>query len=117
MVTGGEVARAVPVENFLFYPVNIFISKLFCANKGFSHRLGFYSTSSDWAILSTIPAICLLKKETFELSWVNGTAGNMRDWHQFLRQMGGGEKKKVVQLDFTYSIFTEGLQLIKRQRL
>lgn len=27
------------------------------------------------------------EKETFELPWLDGTEGNMRDWHQFLGQM------------------------------
>lgn len=56
---------------------------MFSPNKGFSHHLTFYSVALSWAILSTSQTIV----ETFELPLLNGTAGNMRDWHQFLGQM------------------------------
>ena len=54
----------------------------FFSIKGLSHHQTFYSMGLDEAILGTFQT-----KETFELSCLNGTAGNMRDWHQFLGQM------------------------------
>lgn len=40
------------------------------------------------------------EKETFELPWLDGTEGNMRDWHQFLGQMEAIEDR-VANISLT----------------
>lgn len=85
---GRKGCQSCPSWEVSFLILNIFISKLcFFSNKGFSHHLTFYSMALDWAILSTFQTTYSFEEETFEFPWLNGTAGNMRGWHQFLGQM------------------------------
>ena len=70
MVTGGLVARAVPVQLF-FFNTKCFRVKAVSVNKGPSHHLVLYSRHVTRVILSTFLAKLqkfYLEKETFELS-------------------------------------------------
>lgn len=59
---------------------------MFAANKGSSCHLAFSSMAFEWAASPRV--LPYVKEEARELSQLNDAAGNMRDWHRFLGQMG-----------------------------